>query len=200
MRNYPGCGDPNEDPTTPPNYFYYYCQTAAKYGSPGYGYISSHETKPWETTNGCPPYPYHVESWNHRSGHQIPTPGANQGDWLNYIDRFAWACRHEAKHGEDYTGWWSAGCYSRTNDVDDWGFQTAFGDAMPNNVETNTSYAGEQFDPNNPKTFANRYGVPNWDDDQLYTCLNAVVWTKEQQDASYADDWAKPGKNWPDRQ
>jgi hypothetical protein len=201
--NHPG-GHPTPDPEEPPkkvepNYFYYYRQTSARYGNPIFDYNRSRQTWPWEY---CPPRhtEYYVEIGKGRPHGPIPSPGANAGQLLRYIDRFAWACRHEVKHSENYVAWWGPQCYSKTNDADVWPAHPTHGDAIPNAIEPNLRYEGQPYDPTNPFTFAGREEVlDDWDDDQLYTSMNAEVWTKEQQDASFADDWAKPGKNWPDR-
>ena len=210
--NWPGCGLPydTENPYpgmqyTPPNYHYYYMQTAAGFGNPLFDYGSSHQTWPWQY---CPPRhdKYYVEIRNGRSTSQpILSPGANAGQVLNYIDRFAWACRHEARHSENYIAWWGSQCYSQTNDVDVWDPPRSYGDAIPNWVEpTLPYYAGEPYSPTNALTFAGRFDgtsdyVPgDFDDDQLYTCLTAQVWTTTQQTNSFKVDWAKPGKNWPE--
>jgi hypothetical protein len=180
-------------------------QTTARYGNPLFDYHRSHQTWPWEY---CPPQHtnYFVEVKRGRDNRgAISSPGVNAGQVLNFIDRFAWACRHEAKHSENYIAWWGSQCYTQTNDVDFGPSYPTHGDAIPNGIEpTLPYYAGEPYSPTNSHTFAGRfagtsYYVPaDYDDDQLYTSLNATEWTEDDQKMSFADDWAKPGKNWPE--
>lgn len=108
-----------------------------------------------------------------------------------------WVCKCSVR-SDPFRG---SQCYYQTNDVDVWPGHPTHGDGIPNWVEPNLSYAGELYSPTNALTFAGRLGVPaDYDDDQLYTCLNAVVWTPRRNGPGGSDpnDWAKPGNNWPE--
>jgi hypothetical protein len=110
--NYPGCppstySDPDKqdpwfDRYRPPNYFFYYMQTTAKYGSPLFDYRGSHETRPAEHPTLQPPYPYYVEARAYRSRGYTPMYGKNLGKTYRFINVFAYACRHEDTHGSDF--------------------------------------------------------------------------------------------------
>jgi hypothetical protein len=187
---YPGCpervADPNFDPEgthdkyIPSNYFFYYSQIpSVVYGNPQFHYLGSRETKPWMTD---PPYPYYVEARRDRLAYPVHF-GKNAGRTYQYINVFAYACRHEATHGSNYAVWWPGKHRAPIEPLD------RDNDAMPNDVETTHGY-----DPDDPVTFPPPKGIKNWDDDQHFTLSTEPEWG-EIQGNSY--DWAHPGAQWP---
>jgi hypothetical protein len=189
------------DPYRPPNYFYYYKQTAAYYDAggngPAYYRARSYQERPvnppgYQLPEGevhpCGPWRCFVESAKDRSGKPIPEPGVNGGQWLTYIDIFAWACRHEVRHVQNYGAWWPQ-CYDAQNDPDT--------DNIPSAVELTLAYNGIPYSPTNACTHG-YYCGPGAGDDQLYTCLTAQEWEPLDTPEGDPHDWAKPGKNWPE--
>ncbi len=182
--NYPGCSDPNEDPKTPPNYFYYYRQTPANYGSPEYGYRGkSEETRPAGQPSLRPPYLYYVNAGPKWRGRYDVLYGQNAGRSYQYINVFAYACRHEATHGMDFDSWWPNGWVS-TNDVDQ-----PQPDSIPSTIETTLG-----FDPSLTATHERPEGVSPWDDDQQHTLDHEPTWGEKEGDDH---DWAHPGAKYP---
>ncbi len=183
--NYPGAPTPPPDveaPTQlheayyiPRNYYFYYKQTDAWYGSPGFYYPRSQETLPWQKAG--PPYPYYVEVATCRTGYVVAF-GNNLDNLYQYIDVFAYACRHEAKHGEDFDAWWSP-CWDPAEDLDQ--------DALPNEIE-------EQVGSNPYFSTFNNPGISNWTDDQWYTLNHELEWTAQEINEQ---DWAHPGAQFP---
>jgi hypothetical protein len=199
--NYPGSptpprlDEPSEQPAAfyiPPNYFYYYMQTKAAEGvssacceSPRFDWRRSKTLTP-KTARlpGTPAVPYWIESRDRRSGREIHAPGANGGQTLGYIDLFAWACRHEKRHHDNYHAWWPGnppGYVASVDGVD--------GDMIPANLEP--SLEGGPYRPDKFKTFEDD---ARDDDDERYTCITASPWTVRDRDP---EDWACPGKNYP---
>ena len=182
--NYPGCADPDEYPKTPPNYFFYYRQTPANYGTPEYGYRGkSEETRPAGQPSLRPHYLYYVNAGpNWRGGYDVRY-GQNAGRSYQYINVFAYACRHEATHGMDFDNWWPDGWVS-TNDVDQ-----PQPDSIPSTIEPALG-----FDPSLTATYERPEGVSPWDDDQQHTLDHEPTWGEKDGD-DY--DWAHPGAKYP---
>jgi hypothetical protein len=179
-KNYPGCGDPDDD-RTPPNYFYYYLQTSANCGSPDYGpdyaYGGHSAAKlPWEQAG--PAYRYQIEAKGGRLGYD-PVFGVNGGKNYQYINVFGYARRHEGAHATNYNTWWPSG-YISGRDPDQ--------DAIPTSIEIAAGLV-----PTNRVSKPNP-GIPNWDDGQWYTLLHEPEWGVNQADQ---EDWAHPGANYP---
>lgn len=123
---------------------------------------------------------------------QIPSPGANAGEWLIYNDRFAWAARHEKSHHDQYHHWWTTGTPPRvwnrdTTDKD--------GDFVPDELEPEMSgEAGGPYDRTKWDTYEDDRHLS---DDERHAAKTAQEWIEDQQRRSFKADWAKPGKNWP---
>jgi hypothetical protein len=188
--NYPGCpervADPNFDPEgtpdkyIPSNYFFYYSQIpSVVYGNPQFNYLGSGETKPWMTD---PPYPYYVEARRERLGYPVHF-GTNAGRTYQYINVFAYACRHEATHASNYATWWPQRHRAPNEPLD------RDNDAMPNDVETANGY-----NPDHPVSFPPPPEILNWNDDQRYTLSTEPEWEPNEGDGL---DWAHPGAQWP---
>jgi len=82
-----------------PNWYYYWSQTAASYGSHSYdGSLGGTGATVWDG-----------QAWVARMGPAAPNY-TSAGTWNNAqgIDLFAWMCRHEVKHSQDLNGqqWW----------------------------------------------------------------------------------------------
>lgn len=107
--------------------------------------------------------------------------GENEGRVYQYIDVFAYACRHGAKHGEDFDAWWSP-CWDPAEDLDH--------DALPNEIEEQVG-SNPYFSP----TFDNP-GISNWTDDQWYTLNHEIEW-EAGRDPIIRQDWACPGAQFP---
>lgn len=138
---------------------------------------SSHETLPW--TKSSAPYPCYVEAERDRLLYD-PKFGINAGNQYQYIDVFAYACRHESTHERHFNAWWSP-VWVFSADLDQ--------DAMPASVEQD-----EGLNPMLYSTHPAPTGIRNWSDDQYYTLL--IEPYLEPGILKHAD-WAHPGSNWP---
>jgi hypothetical protein len=166
--NHPGGGTPN--------WFYYWAQTGAGYGSLNY-----------DANSGLGRIDYVGGAWKAFLGHEdnegyTPPEGDNGGNALDGIDSFAWAARHEGRHVTTSTAWYPNG-YDGSIDGDaDW---------VPNAQEA--SLGGTQQNPINGGPFTP--GV--WDtdgdgqrDDEDYTCNTQSPWVEGSKNS---EDWANPG-------
>jgi hypothetical protein len=162
---------------TTPNWFYYWIQTSANYGSPQYD----------------PNIPWSKIDWRNNQwiaivvapvpGSYTPPPGGdNTGNQLDGIDTFAWTCRHEGRHVETSTQWYPFGYNSSIDGDSDW---------MPNLLEP--ILGGTQENPINGGPFIP--GVKDSDgdgmrDDEDYTVATQANWTEGSADTK---DWSDPG-------
>jgi hypothetical protein len=186
--NYPGCppvSDPEIDRFVPPNYFFYYSQIpSVVYGNPQFHYLGSKAPKPWMND---PPYPYYVEARKFRLGYPVHF-GKNAGKTYQYINVFAYACRHEATHGSNYAVWWPQKHRGMAEDDD---VDRPWPDAIPNQVEIAHGY-----NPHHPRTYTcpPEININDWDDDQHFTLTTEPEWEPNDGDGL---DWAHPGAQWP---
>jgi len=192
--NWPGAPDPNEDPPSEANYFHYYMQTDA--GSP-----TKTEHGPfYQGSSFCqefPPYRYYAAyRLDLRGGQPILAPGVNGGQTLSYIDLFAWAARHEKAHHENWSQrfWGPAGRDEELDqdtdmipDADEW---SLLDEAGPYDRTTVDSHPDDDYHYHwfsMPAPDCERHNCNSW---------YAQEGTEEDQEASFEDDWAKPGKSW----
>lgn len=178
--------DPNsQNPSPYPNWFYYWEQTSADYGTL-YWHDATAETK------------YINGEWRAHLGPgdndpYTPPEGDNGGSQLKFIDDFAWTARHEGRHVTLDNGWWPSGHGGYvspadwTNDADhDFlpdGQEAALGGTQQNPVN------GGPFDPAVYNTDGDGTGKDNED----YICNTQSAWTEGDADD---EDWAHPGKQW----
>ena len=173
-----------------PNWFYYWRQTSANFGSPKIGSSSTFNfdetTGQWYavvggTANEVYRFPNHRPVYDYNGTTELTDIA-----WaLNGIDTFAFCARHEACHVEDFTGWWPNGY---TTDPNDPRYQEdADGDRIPDALE-----AGYNYDP------AERDSNGDFHEDTQDLCLreqltigSTYYW---EEGAADAEDWASPGK------
>jgi hypothetical protein len=140
---------------TSPNWYYYWSQTSASVGPHTY---NSHTTDPG---GHC--------AWDGTAWRAYICKNAENDD----IDRFAYVCRHEAQHVEDFTSWWPAGVM----------IPGADNDGVPDNLEVGLGYDPALSDTDGDGHF----------DAQDHAIDNQDAWTYGAADA---EDWANPGKQW----
>jgi len=163
-----------------PNWYYYWYQTTAKYGTPYYdpGSAVGHTNYvdgAWRAYVG----------YNDNEGY-TPPDGDNKHNHLDGIDHFAWVCRHEARHVTTLTWWWPGG-YPLTGDNDD--------DLLPDTSELPDSAAlgGTWENPQSGGPFeAGDEDTNNdgWIDGENYVMCTQVSWNEGSADSQ---DWANPG-------
>ena len=206
--NWPGCRDwissnpeaqiPDIDKTRQPNYFHYYMQTEAKVespdcNSPTFNFRASGTVHPSNPLSN-PPFPYQLEIKNDRKNKRILSPGVNANQQLEYIDRFAWAARHERTHHDSFHTWWTTGSAPRV-----WSSSTDGDvDYIPDELEPGMSAElGGPFVITMLDTYR---GDELFDDDERHTCMTAAEWTpnRDGPEGSDPEDWAMPGNNWQD--
>jgi hypothetical protein len=172
---FPGTdNDTNHPGGTTPNWFYYWKQTGASYGSPYYRSTGRTETV---YDNGV--YKAYLTSTDNND--YTPPDGDNVGTALNGIDNFAWTCRHEGRHITMHTIWfpndWDAAI-----DLDR--------DNMKDSQEP--SLGGTDANPINGGPFKPVFDTDGdglWDDED-FTCHTQPAWTEGSADNS---DWSNPG-------
>jgi len=128
--NHPGAGH-----GTVPNWYYYWEQTDARGGG-------SHTLAPgaegsrtfWDAQQ------HRYAAYIGRDAFDEHTFVENEGLWARYTVRgihcYAYACRHEAKHVEDFTLWWNGDDNNRNQTTD------RDGDWIPNDIEPTLASPG----------------------------------------------------------
>lgn len=169
--NHPGGGTPN--------WYYYWSQTAASYGTHSYAPGTSYT----DFLGG---------SWIARIGDDAC------GNWGGYdgIDFFAYVCRHEARHQQDFSTLWGAGT-DRDNQRDpdrDWlptispvtgATESSLG--MPFHPPTG-------YDPTLAASVPDHFGYGTaWRDCEDYCMHRQVPWTAGTADS---EDWTYLGHQW----
>jgi hypothetical protein len=159
-----------------PNWFYYWKQTSANYGTVYY-----------DVDSALGYTDYIGGAWKAFLGHEdnegfTPPEGDNGGNLLDGIDNFAWTARHEGRHVTTNTSWYPND-YDPSFDGDN--------DGMPNAQEA--TLGGTQQNPIHGGPFT--AGVWDTDGDTLpdvedYTDNTQAAWTEGSADGS---DWANPG-------
>jgi len=184
---YDGADGSSQNPSSYPNWYYYWEQTSADYGTlyrhTGWAH-AAYESGEWRAYLG----PYENDSY------QVPE-GDNGGNVLEYIDNFAWTARHEGRHVTTFTNWWPSG-HGIWMTPDDW---TNDGDQdyLPDTQEA--ALGGTPASPINggyfdPTKYNTDYPNDPFPDCQDYTCNTQAPWT---QYSAKDDDWAHPGSQWP---
>lgn len=169
--------NPSQETPQPPNWFFYYTQTAANKGTMHYNGNGN-----YCDFNDNPTYPAYLD--NAMDTYSTPQAGANANQTLTHIDAFAWSARHEWRHHEQATMWWGAGGYVAAQDTDrDW---------VPDNLEAGFG-AGEGGPYDN--TMADTHADGNLVSDVERHCVHTQeVWAVGSADG---EDWAHPGNQWP---
>ena len=166
---------------TTPNWFYYWKQTSAYYGTMNY-----------DSAAGSGKTDFVAGAWRCYilSGGHLSALG---GCWNNAsgIDFFANLCRHESQHQSDHIADWGAD-HGRdpTKDTD--------GDMLPDNLEANL-VSGHPYDNTKAGTYDDTFGyLPppggKLRDDEDYCLRREPSWTNGSANSV---DWAHPGKQWP---
>ena len=167
-----------------PNWYYYWSQTSADYGTHNYdsGYAGMGQCY---FDNGA---------WRAYIGTEAnETTTILKYSGANGIDCFAQTCRHEEQHRQDFSSLWGAGT-DRNNDDDpdvDW-LPTDNGTVTENSL--GTSYHEGGYDPDDANSVPDHweYGV-NWRDCEDYCMHRHASWTNGSANSV---DWANPGKQY----
>lgn len=156
-----------------PNWYYYWKQTAANFG-----------THSWEAGAGSGQTRFEGGQW--KAFLRNANESAAAGTWNNAegIDFFAHMCRHEERHRLDFITLWGAGSdRDPGNDGDN--------DYLPDDQEANL-VAGHPYDNTKygtyPDTF--NYGENPLRDCEDYSLRRQSSWTNGSADSV---DWANPG-------
>jgi len=169
--NHPNQGNPQT-----PNWYFYWSQTSANYGT--------HRYNPNESRTGRTIFDQHLNTWVATIGSFAGVGPVDIVGWGSPtgIDLFAWTCRHEGTHLSDLQSWWGN---NDRNDVDD-----PDRDFMPDWAEIVLGY-----DPFNPQTYEDtfHYGA-GFNDTEHWCLITQPRWTNGAADG---EDWAQPGKQWP---
>lgn len=167
------------------NWYYYWSQTAADYGTHNYDTAIGRSYTDFFSADGL---------WKSIIGTDANESGA-AGTWNDAegIDFFANICRHEERHRLDLITLWGASSDRvPANDND-----TPFGDYLPTNNGTvtenslGTPYHSGGYDPTLTVSFIDhmKYGF-GWSDIEDYCMHREVSWTNGTADSV---DWACPG-------
>jgi len=162
----------NNPGKTDPNWFYYWGQTTAGYGSPIYDSTITQTGIAWRNNSWVA-----ILTITDKDSY-TPPEGDNGGNQLNGIDNFAWTCRHEGRHVQTSSIWYPNG-YNGAIDLDrDW---------MPDSLEAGLGgvNVGGPFDPTKKDTDGDSRR-----DDEDYTLHTQQRWTEGSADN---EDWANPG-------
>ena len=167
-----------------PNWFYYWLQTSAGFGSVKYGNSSTldwdSEDEEWYAQVGSDAADSYAFPGN--SYPVLDYDGSTMLGWIYWsvdgIDTFVICARHEACHVSDYQEWWPTG-YIATEDND--------GDRIADNCESELNYS-----PNFPDSNGDGHN------DSQDLCLrkqfsmgSEFYWTAG---SANSEDWACPGK------
>lgn len=176
--------------TVTPNWYYYWSQTSANYGTHYYGGNAGGSTgvtyfdKPGNTGFATP-----KNAWVSLIFDQASLTSA-AGTWngAEGIDFFANMCRHEEQHRLDNIDLWGANSDVRPAEDSD-------GDRFPD-ARKPTYVPGHPYDPNNPATYPDtfHYGVNPLPDKEDLALRRQPAWTNGTADRQ---DWARPGHQWP---
>jgi hypothetical protein len=181
--NHPGTGS-----GVTPNWYYYWDQTSATYGTHTYrGAAGTGQTVPGQQAGTFVSY-IDAEACLYHPNGDILGWGPAEG-----IDYFAWICRHEAKHLADLSGWWPQGWHwwedgDRTNPQV---IPGVMGDWIPDILEP-TILPGHPYDPNDGASQADtfNYGQDPLLDIEHYCLSTQAQWINGSADSQ---DWAEPG-------
>lgn len=163
------------------NWFYYYSQTSANYGSMlygGYNVSLKGECDFGDFSHSYPCYLYNGSA----DVTSVDNAGANFGETFRYIDSFAFMCRHEWQHHLDMVGWWSADAYVSVRKNDD-----TDNDFIPDAVEMNTNFTAIQ---GGPFVYPNQKTDGVDLDGERHCRFAQAPWTQYN---AQAEDWAHPG-------
>lgn len=162
------------DYINPPNWYFYWTQTTANFGTHSYFPGNTSETKfvnnTWSAFIGDTA-PGQARAWNYAAG----------------IDHFANVVRHEDTHRTQMTAMWGAG--STRNDIED-NDKDALKDALEPSL-----VPAHPYDPGKFSTYTDTFGyypTPGLPlkDAEDYCMLLQPVWTNG---AANAKDWSNPG-------
>ncbi len=175
-----GNNHPGDGSGVTPNWYYYWSQTAANYG-----------THRWGGTNGNNTG---MTYWNAAEGawvseiYELAGFAGAAGTWNNAegIDLFANTCRHEQQHLDDLVFFWGDNPVDMLYDLD--------GDHIPDDIEE-LLVAGHPYDPLLRATYQDTfsYGVNPLPDIEDYALRREPAWVNGSCDSS---DWASPGHQW----
>lgn len=172
-----------------PNWYYYWEQTGARYGThryggsvPGQSGLTHWENGQWvsDIYDGACEHAGNLACWGGAEG----------------IDFYANVCRHEAKHLTNFNAWWTNGWISSL-DLDL--------DSIPDSIEHNLTPAAHLAQQPNQFYGWNGTGTVSDDmnygpgpsglvnDDEDYTMHTETPWTNGSADKV---DWSHPGHQW----
>lgn len=167
---------------TLPNWYYYWSQTSAAYGTHNYDSTNMDESGYTQFESGV---------WRsyicHGASHHAVTWTWNYAEGIDY---FANICRHEERHRQDMSSLWGS-YYDPANDPDQDGLPTDNGTVTENSLGTPFHAGG--YDPNRMITIGLvdhfNYGS-GWKDSEDYCLHREAAWTNGSADSV---DWANPG-------
>ena len=166
-----------------PNWFYYWKQTSAYYGTMLYdNRVVANFAGSGVTEYGTSSWLCYIQPGGHLSG--------AGGAWGNAsgIDFFANTCRHEEQHRTDMVLMWGNSDRVASQDLD--------GDYMKDSMEA-TLLAGHPYDPTDPATYIDSYGYATptayLRDVEDFCLRRQPPWTNG---SANSEDWASPGKQW----
>ena len=167
--------DQNPGTGNPPNWFYYWKQTMAYYGTVGYQDVAGGGV--------CDFIGGSWQAFARRDGNESNDAGCFDG--AEGIDFFANVCRHEQEHRLNFIDMWGA-TSDRVGDTDN--------DYLKNDLEA-TLEPGHPYDNTEYGTYADTfdYGEDPLRDCEDYALRHHPGWTEEDADDV---DWAKPGHQW----
>lgn len=168
-----GNNHPNTNGT--PNWYYYWEQTDANYGSHIYdASVSRSYTKKF------PAY----TTWKSFIGNGAASTSLT-GCWSGAegIDFYANICRHEAQHLSDMVGFWGQNSIPPTQDLD--------GDHLPDSQESSLNGGYGVYNSGSVATHEDHFNYgDDWDDCEDYCMHREVPWATGSEDHV---DWAYPG-------
>ncbi|MBI3945759.1 MAG: hypothetical protein HY321_07560 [Armatimonadetes bacterium] len=166
-----------------PNWYYYWSQTSANYGTHSYDASLG--------SSGSGITRYVSGAWRAYIGPAAALGPLGVDPWIwdeaQGIDAFANVCRHEAQHVALYSSsaWWPSG-YNANLDSD--------GDMIPNYEELGlTSFHEGGYLLGDPTTYDDHFNYgTNWSDDEDYTLHSQTQW--QNSDAN-DEDWSAGTKS-----
>jgi hypothetical protein len=183
-----GKQNPSAANPQPPNWFFYWSQTTAYAGTMTYDPRNAAPNAYGRCRYDMPPgYPCYLSD-GCCGAYATPRVGQNANQNLNYIDTFAWGCRHEWAHHNDFTAWWGAGGTTYPNDPLD-----RDADLIPNAMEGPGGIGAAGGGPYNP-LLTDSYPA----DGLGFDCERHAVFTQGAWvvGSANASDWAYPSSQW----
>jgi len=179
---------PGSDGKTP-NWFHYWSMTSAYYGTPVYENGSRSQTI-YDAVSG---------KWTAYIDNDTVSGTFPSYENATGIDAFAWICRHEAQHVENFVAWWGntplpgiTSAYDPSKDID----RDSIPDSLEHDLGMKFHPELKGYDPTalvTPKLLDHFHYGSDYNDDEDYTQhmqRQNHPWTNGSADK---EDWASPG-------